>query len=130
MRRALVDTSAWVDFLAGERSAVRRVGELLDEGAASICGPITAELLSGARTSGEYVLLRSLAEGLESLPDPEDAWPRIAQYRFALARSGFLVGLVDLLIAATALDAGLTLLTRDRDFQRIRTVVPIELDLF
>jgi predicted nucleic acid-binding protein len=107
-----------------------RVGELLDEGAALICGPVAAELLSGARTSGEYALLRHLAGGLESLPDPEGAWSRVAEYRFALARSGFLVGLIDLLIAATALDAGLTLLTRDRDFARIRTVVPIELDLF
>ncbi len=130
MTRFLVDTSAWVDFFGAERSAVARVGELLDGGAAVICGPILAELLSGTRTSGEYARLRDLAEGLERLPDPEDAWTRVAEYRFALARGGFLVGLIDLLIAATALDAGLTLLTRDRDFQRIRTVVPIELDLF
>jgi len=57
-------------------------------------------------------------------------WPRVTDYRFTLARGGFFAGLVDLVIAATALDAGLILLTRDRDFERIRTVVPIELDLF
>ncbi len=130
MTRCLVDTSAWVDFLGGERSAVERVGELVAEGAAVICGPIVAELLSGARASGEFARLKDLAGALETLPDPEDAWNRVADYRYALARGGFLVGLVDLLIAATALDAGLTLLTRDRDFERIRTVVPIELDLF
>jgi predicted nucleic acid-binding protein len=106
------------------------VGSLLDEGAAVMCGPVAAELLSGARTSGEYALLTELAEGLESLPDPVQAWTRVAEYRFALARGGFLGGLIDILIATTALDAGLTLLTRDRDFERIRAVVPIELDLF
>lgn len=130
MKRALVDTSAWVDFLGGERAAVSRVGELLDEGGAVLCGPVAAELFSGARTTREYALLKELAEGLETLPDPPRIWPRVADYRFALARGGFLAGLLDLVIATTALDAGLPLLTRDRDFERIRRVVPIELDLF
>ena len=125
-----MDTSAWVDFLGGEKSAVSRVGKLLAAGAAVICGPVSAELLSGARTSGEYAILKELGEGLDWLPDPAGAWNRVADYRFALARAGFLAGLVDILIAITAFDAGLTLLTRDRDFARIRTVVPIELDLF
>ena len=95
-----------------------------------ICGPVEAELLSGARTSREFAALKALAEGLEAVPDADRMWARVRDYRFALARGGFLAGLIDLVIAATAFDAGLPLLTRDRDFQRIRTVVPIELDLF
>jgi predicted nucleic acid-binding protein len=130
VRRLLVDTSAWVDFLGGERTAVSRVGELLEEGGAVICGPVAAELLSGARTSREFAVLKELADGLETVSDPDRMWARVGDYRFALARGGFLAGLIDLVIAATALDAGLPLLTRDRDFERIRTVVPIELDLF
>ena len=47
-----------------------------------------------------------------------------------MARQGFQAGLIDLTIALTAFEGGLRLLTRDRDFARIRTVVPIELDLF
>jgi predicted nucleic acid-binding protein len=54
----------------------------------------------------------------------------VADDRFVLARGGFRAGLVDLAIAVGALDSGLPLLTRDRAFARIRTVVPIELDLF
>lgn len=130
MRRVLVDTSAWVDFLGGVRVAVARVGKLLDEGGAVICGPVAAELLSGARSSAEYALLRDLAEGLECLPDPDGIWPRVAESRFALSRGGFRAGIVDLLIATTALDAGVALVTRDRRFDRIRAVVPIELELF
>ena len=130
MKRFLVDTSAWVDFLAGESVAVSRLGEILVEGGAVICGPVAAELLSGARTSREFAVLKELADGLEVVADPDRMWTRVREYRFALARGGFRVGLIDLVVAATALDAGLPLLTRDRDFQRIRTVVPIELDLF
>ncbi len=130
MRRSLVDTSAWVDFLRGERVAVERVGELLDEGGATVCGPVVAEVVSGAQNSAEHALLRELFGGLDWLADPPGLWPRVADYRFALARGGFRAGLLDLAIATAAFDSGLPLLTRDRGFRRIRTVVPIELDLF
>jgi predicted nucleic acid-binding protein len=95
-----------------------------------ICGPVVAEVVSGARNSADYALLTELLDGLDWLAEPPRLWPRIADYRFALARGGFRAGLIDLAIAAAALDSGLPLLTRDRGFERIRTVVPIELDVF
>jgi predicted nucleic acid-binding protein len=126
----IIDSSAWVDYLRGEPTAVARVSQSVREGAAGISGPIAAEILSGARSVGEYRLLRRLLEGLEWVPDGASLWERVAQHRFALARQGFRAGLIDLAIAITALDAGRKVLTRDRAFRRIRTVVPIELDLF
>jgi predicted nucleic acid-binding protein len=130
LRPALVDSSAWVDFLSGEKAAVGLVGPLLGRGLAAICGPVAAEVLSGAQNSSEFGVLRDLMDGLPQALDPIDLWPRVADHRFALARGGFRVGLIDIVIAVTALDAGLRLVTRDRDFERIRTVVPIDLDLF
>jgi len=128
--RAVVDSSVWVDFLRGDRAAVKRVGDLLDEGAATVCGPVVAEVVSGAQNAAEHALLKELFGGLEWLADPQGLWPRVADFRFALGRGGFRAGLIDLAIATAALDSGLPLVTRDRGFQRIRTVVPIELDLF
>jgi predicted nucleic acid-binding protein len=128
--RALIDSSAWVDFLRGDRAAVRRVGDLLEEGVAMVCGPVVAEVVSGAQNVAEHVLLKELFGGLEWLADPQGLWPRVSDYRFALARGGFRAGLIDLAIATAAFDSGLPLLTRDRGFARIRAVVPIELDLF
>ena len=130
MSATVVDTSAWVDFLRGERAAVPRVERLLADGAVAVTGPIRAEVLSGARTSGQYERLRGLFEGLIRIADPPGLWDRVAEYRFALARGGFQAEIVDLAIAVAALAGGHRLLTRDRDFARIRTVVPIELDLF
>ena len=130
MKPTLVDSSAWADFFRGERVAVTRVGKLLNDGSATICGPIFAEVVSGASGASEHALLKDLFAGVEWLAEPSGLWPRITDYRFALARTGFRAGLIDLAIAAIALDAGLPLLTRDRGFQRIRAVVPIELDLF
>jgi predicted nucleic acid-binding protein len=120
----------WVDFLRGEAKAVARLDPLLADGAVAVTGPIRAEVLSGSSSSAQYERLRQLFDGLVAVPDPHALWERVAEYRFALARGGFQAEIVDLAIAVAAFAGGLRLLTRDRDFQRIRTVVPIELDLF
>jgi len=130
VRPSIVDSSAWLDFLDGKPEAAGRVDRLLANGGAVVTGPICAEVLSGARSTAEYGLLRELLDGVEWAPEPQGLWPRIAEHKFALARRGFAAGLIDLTIALSAFDGGYRLLTRDRDFARIRTVVPIELDLF
>ena len=108
-----------------------RVESVLNEGGAAVTGPIRAEVLSGARTSGQYERLRGAVRRRNRwLADPPVLWERVAEYRFALARGGFQAEIVDLAIAVAALAGGHRLLTRDRGFARIRTVVPIELDLF
>ncbi len=130
MSVCLVDTSAWVDFLRGETKAVARVDPLLADGFVAVTGPIRAEVLSGASSTAQYEKLRQLLDGLVEIPDPHSLWERVAEYRFALARGGFQAEIVDLAIAVAAFAGGLRLLTRDRDFLRIRTVVPIELEVF
>jgi predicted nucleic acid-binding protein len=47
-----------------------------------------------------------------------------------LARTGVQAAIADLLIAITGLEAGHALLTRDRDFERIRQVVPVDVVIF
>ena len=130
MSDTLVDTSAWVAFLRGEEAAVRRVGSLLTDGRAAITGPISAEVLSGARSRREFETLKSLLEGLDRLEEPALLWERVAELRFALARNGYQASLIDLTIALSSLDAGHTLLTRDADFERIQAVVPMEIEVF
>ena len=130
MSATLVDSSAWLDFLDGDREAARRLDPILAKKRVLITGSIYAELLSGARSTSAYSLLRGLLEGIEWAEEPNGLWSRVAEHRFALARRGFAASLIDLSIALAAFDGGYRLLTRDRDFQRIRTVVPIELDLF
>lgn len=130
MSDTLVDTSVWVAFLRGEESAVRRVGPLLANGRAAITGPISAEVLSGARSRSDFDILKSVLEGIDRLEEPALLWDRVAEHRFALARSGHQASLIDLTIALSALDSGHKLVTRDADFRRIRAVVPIELEVF
>ena len=130
MNRAVVDTSAWISFFRGERSAVRRIDPLLADGTAAVTGPIVAEVLSGAATRAEFEHLRELFEALDRLADPPDLWDRVAESRFALARKGHQAAVVDLAIAITCYEARDRLVTRDRDFRDIAKAVPVEIEFF
>lgn len=128
MSDLLVDSSIWIDFFRGAPDVVRRVGAALELDRVAVCGPIVAEVLSGARTRADFVKVKSAFEGLDLLPDPPDAWLRVGEARFALARRGTQAALIDILIALTAAEASHALLTRDSDFRRIAAVVPVELE--
>lgn len=112
-------------FLSGRaaRPAARR-------GDIGLCGPVLAEVLSGAPTYAEGKRLERLLEALDWLALPLEVWRRAADVRFALARRGTQAALIDLLIALAAVEGDATLLTRDRDFERIGEVVPLRVEVF
>ena len=128
MTDLLVDSSIWIDFFRGAPHVVRRMDQALEQDRVAVCGPVVAEVLSGTRTLADFARVKAAFEGLALLADPLDAWPRVGEARFALARRGTQAALVDVLIALTAAEASHTLLTRDSDFRRIATVVPVELE--
>lgn len=130
MTEYLIETSAWVAFFRGDRQAVARIDPLLAEGAAAISGPIYAEVLSGAPTRAALDHLRTLLRSLRWLPDPPALWERVAEVRFNLARQGYQAAIVDIMIGIAAADAGLVLLTRDRDFEYIAEALPLTVSLF
>ena len=128
MSELLVDSSVWIDFFRGAPNVVRRMDAAVDQDQGAVCGPIVAEVLSGTRTRADFARVREAFEGLALLPEPIDAWPRVGEARFALARRGTQAALIDVLIALTAADTSHALLTRDADFRRIAAVIPIELE--
>ena len=130
MSEVLVDSSAWIDFLRGRTEAVHRVDPLLADDRAATTAIIIAEVTSGARTRASFDELTTRFAALSTLPEPERAWRRVAELRFALARQGFHAHLIDLVIAITAVDASHRLLTRDSDFAIIAKAVGLELELF
>jgi len=125
-----VDTSAWVAFFRGDAAAVRRIDPLLAEMQVAVTGPIYAEVLSGARTRDLQQRLRERLRSLLWLREPPDVWERIAEVRFQLARLGRQASLVDTMIALIAAEAACTLLTRDRDFDALARVLPLEHEVF
>ena len=95
-----------------------------------LCRPLRGELGRAGHKIADFLRLERVLGALPLLPEPSGIWRRVAEARFTLARGGVQAAVTDLLIAIVALDAGHTLLTRDRDFERIRSAVPVDLECF
>jgi predicted nucleic acid-binding protein len=113
----LIDTSAWIEFLRDTGSPVcQRVDDLLD-GAVATCDPIRMEVLAGARDERHLNDLRRLLARASVLPTRATDYEQAAALYRTCRRSGETVRkLIDCLIAATAIRAGIPVLHADADF--------------
>ena len=123
----LLDTNILSDLLRNPQGAVTsRIGAV---GEASICTSIVAasELRYGAAKSGSKILadrVDLLLSAVEILPLEAPADRRYAELRHHLTRQGTLIGPNDLLIAAHALTAELTVVTANvEEFSRVPGLV-------
>ena len=116
----LVDTSAWIEFLRGTDSSVcDAVDRLLDDDLAT-CDAISMELLAGARDDQQLTQLRSLLARTTVLPtSPADHELAAVLYRSCRTRGETVRRLIDCLIAAVALRAGVEILHADADFEAL-----------
>jgi len=120
----VLDTDSVSYFLKG----TGRVGErLLAEPPSNVALPavVVYELMYGAGRSqapaGVQKAVDGLVETLPVLPFGESEARTAARIRIALERSGRPIGPLDLLIAATAVESGGILVTRNkREFGRIK----------
>jgi tRNA(fMet)-specific endonuclease VapC len=113
----LLDTNVCIAYLEGRDTRVREqlLGTAPDR--VALCSIVKAELLYGARNSGrvEHNLARLAVffASLRSLPFDDEAAARYGSLRAQVRREGRPVGANDMLIAAIALAADATLVTRD-----------------
>ncbi|MCC6314168.1 MAG: type II toxin-antitoxin system VapC family toxin [Thermomicrobiales bacterium] len=112
-----------IDAAIGEPDAVWTLDRLADDGLA-VSVIALAEVYEGAFGAPDPVArlaeFREFVSGYACLPLTDPIAERFARLRADLRRHGQLIPDMDLLIAATALDADLTLLTRNlRHFARI-----------
>jgi predicted nucleic acid-binding protein len=120
--RYLIDKSALARMPI---EAVRvRLAPIIEAGEAATCAIIDLKVLFSARNHEEHERIRqrrSLA--YDSVPITETTFRRAIEIQAELARSGrHRVPIPDLIIAATAEAAGLTLLHYDHDYDLIAEV--------
>jgi tRNA(fMet)-specific endonuclease VapC len=113
----LVDSDWIIDGLKGIPSATGTLARL-GPGGLAISTIAFAEVLEGAMREPDPAAriadLRAFLTGYRMLPVTEETARIFAKRRAALRQQGNLIPDLDLLIAATAIEHGLALLTRNR----------------
>jgi predicted nucleic acid-binding protein len=123
----LVDTSIWIDLLSAKR--VRRIPDdvLLRF---VTCGPVVQEVLQGLRSASQSNAFRQAFLALPILSDPIPL--RLFLSASEIYQQGRKKGItirssIDCLIAAVAIDNGVPVLHRDRDFSAIARYTALEI---
>jgi tRNA(fMet)-specific endonuclease VapC len=120
----LLDTNVCIEFLRQPDSLVKRKLTDKAQGDVVLCSIVKAELFHGAKKSARsdhnLELMREFFAAFDSLPFDDDAAQIYGDLRAFLETSGELIGPHDLLIAATALAHGVTLVTHNtNEFKRV-----------
>jgi predicted nucleic acid-binding protein len=128
----LVDTSVWVEIFkdkAGHFTHAFRERIGSDHYVLSRFNQL--ELLQGARDQKEYELLEGYLFTQYYLEASENTWGQAARINFELRRKGVTIGSpIDCCIAQIAMEHGALLLHRDKDFEAIARIRPLEQERF
>lgn len=125
MRRYLLDTTPLTAFLKGRDLATGLIRNWVERGQAAtsilVYGEITEFYRSLSEADRRQVELRRVMGQIDPLPLDYGIMKRYADIRLRLRppHGSGLIGDIDTLIAATALEHGLTMVTADSDFQRV-----------
>ena len=119
----IADTSIWIQFLRMRGSPEHQeIDRLLEQGRVAMVGPVLGELLQGARTSDEFERLRARLIALSFILETEETWLRLGELSFQLRQRGTPLPVVDVLIAALAIENDCAVYPLDQHFQRIPSV--------
>ena len=119
----MVDTTVWVDFFhARPLSHVEMLESMLANGDdICICGIVLTEVLQGIRRDAEFRSTRNLFSHLLFVPMQYTTFVEAAEIYRHLRQNGITIRkTVDCMIAAAAIENGISLLHNDRDFDFIR----------
>lgn len=126
----IVDSSAWIEFLRREpmNPTRMRVESALTAGIAAHCEPVAMEVLAGARDDAHMRRLQGLLARSALHRVDETHWVTAARlYRTCRQRGETVRKMIDCLIAAVAIDAGLPVLHADKDFEVLARHTPLRL---
>ena len=126
--KVLVDSTVWIDFLAGRKTAP--VGKLehclQNRDDLCVCGFVLAEVLQGIRDEQQYVAVKRQFENLIYLDDDRTTFELGATIYRELRRKGITIrNSIDCLISALVIQHGVNFLENDRDYKFIDQHYPL-----
>jgi len=120
----LIDTSVW--HRRGNPAVIDRLADLLAADDVALTEPIRLEVLFSARSAPDYDAISRELDGLQQTACGNPEMRRALEVQRLLAHKAGLhhrsVKIPDLLVAATAELAGLTVLHYDEDYERVSTI--------
>ncbi|HUI55324.1 MAG TPA: PIN domain-containing protein [Bryobacteraceae bacterium] len=122
----LVDTSVWIELLSAKRPRDVKEEDLLNF---ATCGPVLQELLQGLKPGAPSDAFREMLLAVPVLSDPVslELYLEAADiYRQGRRRGLTVRSSVDCLIAAIAIENGVPVWHRDRDFSLIARYTALE----
>lgn len=129
--RVLVDTSVW-SLALRRRNPVSSpeadaLADLIADGRAVMIGAVRQEILSGIRHIAQFDRLRYALDAFpDETVDTED-YIEAASICNRCLDAGVLTGNTDCLISAVAILRDMEVLTMDRDFHHMSSVVPVRI---
>lgn len=119
----LADSAVWIEFLrTGQHGRAARMDSLLADRELCACGPVVAEILTGAGPA-DRARLRDLLTGLPWADLDREGWSDVGEGMALLREGGRIVALADVAIGVAAARAGAAIWTSDSDFERVAGVV-------
>ncbi len=128
----LVDTSVWIEVLKDKTgNKVSAFLERTENDIVVFSRFIQLELLQGAKDELEWKKLDEYLATQYYLEAVGTTWRNAARIFFDLRKSGVTVrSPIDCCIACIAMEAPALLLHRDRDFEKIASIIPFENEFF
>jgi len=115
----LPDSNVYIDTLRAGIDPFQHFGQFFDQWEFATCGMVMLEVCRGLREPNQLQRVRERFGVMIFLPTPNPIWERATQLGWSLDRQGRVIPAQDILIAATALQAGAIILTRDAHFRNI-----------
>lgn len=115
----LPDSNIYIDAVRAGIDPFQHFSGFLEEWEFATCGMIVLEVCRGIREPVRLQRFRERFSVMIFLPASNTIWERVTQLGWSLDRQGRVITATDLLIAATALQAGAAVLTRDAHFRQI-----------
>jgi len=117
--KIIVETSVWIEYLKNRPTLADNLDQQLLAGSIFAVGPVIAELLQGARTEKDYLILKNSIDGLPFIETNFEDWKLAGEISYKLRRKGVTLPITDCVIAAVAIHQNASVMTYDLHFANI-----------
>ena len=126
----LVDTSVWSEVFMrriSQPSVATELVRLIQDGRASMVGPVRQEILSGISQRKMFLKLRERLRAFEDIALRCQHFETAAHFSNVCRRKGIQGSTIDFLLSAVSVHERMLLFTLDRDFERYAKFIPLRL---